>query len=78
MSASLDSTSTEDNVPVLKPKELSLVPSPLFLKTPTNKSSEPELDSEDEDFELEMNFKFAQKKSAKRTTNSIIGKLQKN
>ena len=31
MSASLDSTSTEDNVPVLKPKDLSLVPSPLFL-----------------------------------------------
>ena len=78
MSASLDSTSTEDNVPVLKPKELSLVPSPLFLKTPTNKSSEPELDSEDEDFELEMNFKFSQKKPAKRATNSIIGKLQKN
>ena len=72
MSASLDSTSTEDNVPVLKPKELSLVPSPLFLKTPTNKSSEPELDSEDEDFELEMNFQFSQKKTAKRTTNSII------
>ena len=35
MSASLDSTSTEDNVPVLKPKDLSLVPSPLFLRTPT-------------------------------------------
>lgn len=78
MSASLDSTSTEDNVPVLKPKELSLVPSPLFLKTPTNKSSEPELDSEDEDFELEMNFKFAKKKPIKKATNSIIGKLPKN
>ena len=75
MSASLDSTSTEDNVPVLKPKELSLVPSPLFLKTPTNKSSEPELESEDEDFELEMIFKFAQKKPIKK---AIIGKLQKN
>ena len=33
MSASLDSTSTEDNVPVLKPKDLSLVPSPLFLNS---------------------------------------------
>ena len=72
MSASLDSTSTEDNVPVLKPKDLSLVPSPLFLRTPTNKSSEPELDSEDEDFDLEMNYQFVEKKPAKKATNSII------
>ena len=54
-----------------------MVPSPLFLKTPTNKSSEPELDSDDEDFELEMNFQVIEKKPVKRTTNSIIGKLRK-
>ena len=42
MFGSIESNQAEYIVLVLKPKKLSMIPSPLFLKTPTNKSTEPE------------------------------------